>query len=175
MEGIQGMDRDAVERKLIRYKYLIYKLSSKFASRFSMPLEEMREVAEWTLIREFSTRWSEFFDPALSKEFSFVYQCIYWSLMTHCQTEAATRKLLCADMEDQVARKEPLVELLKDLGEDAQFLVKTVTTDIPNELLQDLSIKTCSRAREGLKKHLAKIGWTARRVSRAWAEVTECL
>lgn len=164
-----------------RHQGLVHKLAKKFAVKYCRPIDEMIGEAQYGIVHCIS-RWKDY-DPTKGAESTWVYQWIYYTLLDsvtnrkHIQTIPLmnTREEEDTEEIEYVAKDKWIDTLLREVGEEGAFLVRTII-DAPAEILNEMAPSICARARNAVIGYLVdELDWDKQKLKRAWKEVQECL
>lgn len=176
-----------------QYQEMVYSMASKFSLKFNVNYHDMIDEG-MSILGALVTKWdaegnSSKHDPAKSSRTSWVYRALYWDLTTVCTRTNQKARLFSTlrteeqkpvDMEGPVSWME---KLMRDLGEDAKILVRTIFM-APAEIVADIAPGTKGKARKAVREYLLKHGtevdgeqvpWSPERLDAAWEEVTVAL
>jgi len=160
------------------HQALARKLANRFAGMYNRDQQELFEEARTSMSLELFTRW-ETFDLKKSSVTHWLYQCIYWSLLTYC-TRAQEKAIPFSALDNEEQLYQPAAKpsrtetILQELSEEGQFLVRTII-NAPDEIIDDLRPQTKARGRRAVRNWLLSHGWDRTKLDRAWQEVQECL
>lgn len=161
-----------------RYEKLIYHLAKKFSVQYNLPYQELVGEGCHAFLMYLEKWWEEKFNTSISKETTWAYLKIYWSLKNICikMTKAKTVPLEIRNrIFEPEAKPNWLARLLSEVSEEGKFLIKTIIT-APGEIAEDVSVKTCGRARKAIKDYLIEEKkWDPNKLFKTWEEVKSCL
>ncbi len=176
------MNPKEMERMFTRYKPVARHLAKKYAARTGKPYYDLIDEAEG-LLAEIIADWDGRFhyDPAKSKEVSYLYQILNRKLFDLCFRQGCRTKTKNfsvlepnAGLFEVPARKNKVQEILSMLGEDARILVTTILM-APGDLARDVDLVHLKWGRVAIRSYFVGLQWTPERIDHAWAEVQECL
>ena len=172
------MDKEAQWKK---HQGFAYKLAKRFAIVYGKEVEDLVGDAQIGIAKAIGPGGS--FNPSKGAESTWVHQCIYWELMSVCAGRKRITEISLSGMtndEDEV-QFEPedkpnwTDELLKEVGEEARHLLKTIV-DAPAEILDLMAPSLCAKARDAVKCYLIdEMDWEKKQFQNAWKEIEVCL
>ena len=159
---------------------MIKHLAGKYWRRYGIDYQQLYEEAHDGLAVAIMDGG---FDPEAGASLTtWLYRCVNWTLLEFCTRGHRRLPIPCSTLGDEESQTlEPLQReiwienLLKDLSEDAQFLVGLIT-NAPPEISGRVSVKTCAIGRKAVMWYLTeRCHWSKDRIENVWQEVYECL
>ena len=170
-----ALTKAAVAEKYMKYEYMACRIAIGLAGRHGVPVAELCDEARSILGLALANNWTH--DPRMSGEQTWVYQNVYWPLLTYC-TRGRPRM---SSTEDIPAAAEPaapparLANLLRDLSDEARALVECII-NAPGDLIEDITRANRRRAKAVVTEHLARAhGLFPFEIDAAWREVEAAL
>lgn len=167
------MTTDSRAVLFIKYKKLAYKVAHAFATKYERPYWEMVDEALHALALEICNRW-HVYDPKKSKPSTWLYQAIYWHLLTYCTNPKKARERPLEEVMGHAHRSSWLDNLLRELGEEGRALL-SIILEAPGELEETLSYRAPVRSRRAVREYLEEQEWSEDEIEYAWTEVAAAL
>lgn len=171
-----------------RYKPIVHKLANKYHRLYGRPVQELVDVGMSSL-GNCAMKWDSY-DAKKSKEVTWIYQNVYWSMRCHCDQFTKRREVpLLLEEADRPQKTTWLETIWRELSTEGRALLKTIL-EAPGELASvfytpaktEPGERKCTRVRiapvsqrRALRKHLSESGWTEAEIEKAWRDVEEAL
>lgn len=169
-----------------QYLNLARATAASVAERSRTPYHELCDEAEHALA-SLCVRWDLEFKGELCQETTWVRRCVNWDLLDYTRDRARCHARASSiqtqgieeqvyNLPDQTVRTHFIHRLMQELSAEASFILRTIVLDVPTEIAQDVTVKTCARARRAIKRHLSQThNWSRGRINTAWREIEKAL
>lgn len=169
-EEVRKMVKDG--SLFLNYQKMVFKIAHNLKK--SHPIEDFDDlVAEGYLG---ILKHAPDYDPEKSSLCTWIYKSAWGRMKTLC-IDPKTHREIPTDFTDPIYDqpvKSSVLSFLKELSEDALFLIST-TNESPGELFSVIRESAPATSRKALKKYMEyTIGWEIDRISNAWNEIAEC-
>lgn len=155
------------------------RFANQFAKQFRIPFQELHDLAIDVISEELFCR--DRYDSRYSSAITWLFNITRWKLTDYCTKKRKPRTPFSELSEEDglpfesASKPDPLDELMRQLSDEAQFLVR-LTIDPPDELFDDVAVRKPKTAAKRLKQYLSKSClWSDDHIQKVWSEIEQCL